>query len=362
MASARPFTSLVQDFFLQYLAGERGLSRNTIASYRDAMRLLLEFMGAAVRRSPDRITLEDIDARRVREFLSWLEEERGCTPRTRNQRLAAIKTFFRYVGSVAPEHLDRSRQVREIANKRIEHRPPDHLESSELQSLLAAIDTSTAPGARDLALLMLMANTGARVQEIVDLDLANLVRGDSPRVRLRGKGRKERDCPLWDRTVKAIDSWLQHRGREGGPLFLNARGNRLSRWGVAHILRTRVHAAGIERSTIRHRRITPHTIRHTTAMEMLRADVDITVISAWLGHSNLATTHFYVEIDMRMKQAALERTTAQVLPESPPSRYRTPSIIAWLDSLGREPSYVKLPISRARTATPSQPLLTGSSP
>jgi integrase len=189
-----------------------------------------------------------------------------------------------------------------------------------------------------------MVNTGKSVQEVADLDVSHVTLGSSPKVRLHGKGNKIRDCPLWDQTRALLEAWLRLRGDSpapDSPLFPNARGGRLSRWGIAYILRKWVRVSGIALPNTRANRISPHTIRHTTAMELLRADVDITVISAWLGHVDLSTTHTYVEIDMRMKQAALEATTATILPSSIPMRYPKPSLISWLDSVGRDPNYVK---------------------
>ncbi|MBI4514832.1 MAG: site-specific integrase [Deltaproteobacteria bacterium] len=355
MSPVRTLSALIQAFFQHYLMGERGLSRNTVLSYRDAVRLLLVYISSAVGRSSDRIEVEDVDAQRVRDFLGWLEGERDCSPRTRNQRLVAIKTLFRYIASVAPEHLDRCRQIREIGNKRVEHRPPEYLEPGDLQALLGAIDASTPQGARDLALLALLVNTGARVQEVVDLDVSDVILGSSPRVRLHGKGSKIRDCPLWDRTCELLQAWLGLRGDSptpDSPLFPNARGRRLSRWGITYILQKWVKVSGITPSNARANRISPHTIRHTTAMELLRASVDISVISAWLGHADLSTTHTYVEIDMRMKQAALEGTTPNFLPSSMSTRYPKPSLISWLESVGRDPTYVKSSEDRSPSRAP----------
>ncbi|MBI4618500.1 MAG: site-specific integrase [Planctomycetes bacterium] len=356
MSPVRTLSALIQAFFQQYLIGERGLSRNTILSYRDAVRLLLVSVSSAARRSPDRIEVEDIDAQKVRDFLEWLEGEKDCSTSTRNQRFAAIKALFRYIASVAPEHLDRCRQIRAIANRRVEHRPPEYLESGDLQALLGAIDASTLRGARDRALLALMVNTGARVQEVVDLDLSYVILGSSPKVRLHGKGNKIRDCPLWDQTRALLEAWLRFRGNPptpDSPLFPNARGRRLSRWGITYILQKWVEVSGITLPNARAKRISPHTIRHTTAMELLRAGVDITVISAWLGHADLSTTHTYVEIYLRMKQTAHEGTTANFLPSSIPTRYPKPSLISWLEWVGRAPNHVK---SSEPGGRPSAPL------
>lgn len=342
--TTRPFPSIVQAFFQQYLVAERNLSPNTVLSYRDGIRLLLRYVASRVGRDPDQLSMEDFDAERVRNFLDWLEKERKCSPRSRNQRLAAIKTFFRYVASTSPEHLDRCRQIREIATKRFAHRTPQYLEHAETKALLHAIDPQSRHGVRDQALLCLMFNTGARVQEIVDLNVSDLRLEPSAQVRLMGKGRKERTCPLWRETVVLLRGWIALRAggaADRSPLFVNARGERITRHGIAYILARVARRANLQVSTPRLHRITPHTIRHTTAMELLRARVDITIIAAWLGHSDLSTTHGYVEIDARMKRAAIAATSSGFLPAGTPAKYPRPSVVEWLDALGRNPDYAE---------------------
>ncbi len=330
-------TRIVQDFFRQHLVAERDLSPHTVLSYRDCLRLLLKFIGQSLQRSADQITLDDIDAARVRAFLDTLERERGCSSNTRNQRLAAIRTFFRYVASVSPEHLDRCRQIRTIFRKRIPHQAVSYLEPGEIEAVLAGIDLQTRFGLRDLTLLTLIYNTGARVQEVVDLDVADIRFSVPPRVRLKGKGRKQRDCPLWTQTVQLLRRLLSSRrlaedARE--PLFTNARGHRLTRHGVAYILRRATLRVEVRPSTTRlPHGVTPHVIRHTTAMQLLRADVDITTIAAWLGHADLRTTHQYVEIDLRMKNAAMVEPTT-ILGDSIEPVELDSTLIAWLDALG----------------------------
>lgn len=349
----RPLSSIVQAFFQQYLVAERNLSPNTVLSYRDGIRLVLQYVSERVGRDPDRLSFEDFDAERVREFLDWLETERKCSPRTRNQRLAAIKTFFRYVASTTPEHLDRCRRIREIATKRITHQAPQYLEPDEMKTLTQAIDPKARDGARDLALICLMHNTGARVQEVADLNLSHLRLEATAQVRLMGKGRKERTCPLWAQTVAVLRRWIALRGGSvtgDSPLFVNARGERITRYGIAFILRRAALRANLQIPSQHLRRVTPHTIRHTTAMDLLRAGVDLTVIAAWLGHADLTTTNGYVQIDMRMKQAAIAATSTGFLPDRPVAKYPRPSVVAWLDALGKHPDYVE------RSRAPSVPV------
>lgn len=325
---------LVQDFFEKHLAIERNASRNTILAYRDALRLFLSYAAQRFECTVDQLDHQILEVEVVRSFLGWLETQRNCGARTRNQRLAAIKTFVRYVAAVAPEHLERCRRIRELPPARFEQPEVEYLEEEELREIVKAVTQR-----RDTALLLLMYNTGARVQEIVDLDVADLRLDPVPVVTLKGKGRKQRTCPLWDRTVAALNQWLAERGKVEGPLFLNTQGRRLSRSGVAYILRKLAERAGL---APRHAaRVTPHVIRHTTAMHLLQSDVDITTIAAWLGHSQLTTTHGYVEIDLRMKQKALAATAA--LPQLTQGKFPEGELLAWLAGLGRTRRYVESP-------------------
>lgn len=337
------FTRRVEDFFQGYLVSERDLSANTLLSYRDAMKLLLAFTSEKTGRSADRLTFEDFDADRIRGFLDWLASKRDCSNRTLNQRLAAVKSFFRYIASREPEQLDRCRRIREVVNRRVEAKLVGHLEPAEVAQMLEVARSSGRERARDAALMTLMLNSGARVQEIVDLDVESLVLGTVPKVHLRGKGRKQRDCPLWKSTVVLLHTWLAERTRRGlpgsGPLFVNRIGERLGRSGVAYIVARVARAAKIEPAADRER-ITPHHIRHTTAMELLRSRADITVVAAWLGHATLATTHQYVEIDLRMKQAATAASTA-VLPPDLPAKPPSGRLLDWLQRLGASDDYVQ---------------------
>jgi site-specific recombinase XerD len=332
-----PFSRIVQDFFQRHLVGERNLSPHTVFSYRDAMKLLIQSVGRSLHRSPDRLALEDFDAPRIRMFLEELERERHCSPRTRNQRLAAIKTFFRYVASLAPEHLERCRQIREIATRRVSHKAISYMEQKAMETILAGIDLRSPTGLRDRALLTLLYNTGARVQEIVDLGVTAIRFAAPAKVRLMGKGRKERDCPLWNQTVDLLRRYISQRRlpeNSNTPLFINSRGQRLTRHGVAYILRRSLEHTTPHPEVALPTKLTPHIIRHTTAMELLRAGVDITVIAAWLGHVDLRTTHQYVEIDLRMKHAAIAESNAGLL-DSFETGDLDSTIIEWLDALGK---------------------------
>lgn len=325
---------LVQDFFEKHLAIERNACRNTVLAYRDALKLFLQHAAERIGCTVDQLDHAVLEVDVVRSFLRWLEKARQCGPRTRNHRLAVIKAFARYVASVAPEHLERCRRIRELPPARFEQPEVEYLDDDEMLELVKA-----ATGLRDRALILLMYNTGARVQEIVDLDVCDLRLDPIPLLTLEGKGRKQRTCPLWARTEDTLKQWLTERGDADGPLFLNARGHRLSRSGVAYILRKLAALAGI---SPRHAtRVTPHVIRHTTAMHLLRAKVDITTIAAWLGHSQLDTTYGYVDIDLRMKQKAIAATA--VLPELTKGKFPEGDLLSWLASLGGSRRYVQSP-------------------
>jgi site-specific recombinase XerD len=292
-----------------------------------------------------------LDVDMVRSFLDWIGDERGCGPRTRNHRLAVMKAFARYVASVAPEHLERCRRIRELRPASFEYPEVEYLDEDEVVDLFGAIEPEEH---RDRALLILMYTTGARVSEIVNLDLGDIHLDTVPRVTINGKGNKQRTNPLQPRTVKALEAWLAQRGDAQGPLLLNARGRRLTRSGVAYILRKLVERAGLKP---RHASsVTPHVIRHTTAMHLLRAGVDIVTTAACLGHSQLATTHGYVEIDLRMKQKAIAETSALPVELSGGKRPEG-KLLAWLESLGKKSQrYVQppppMPPREARRAPP----------
>ncbi len=329
--------ALVQDFFEKHLSVERHASRNTVLAYRDSLKLFLRHAAERTGCSADELQVAALDAGVVRSCLGWLEQERHCGARTRNHRLAAIKAFARYVASVAPEYLERCRRIRELPPARFEHPEVKYLDDDEILELIRGIDPVAEP--RDRALLLLLYNTGARVQEIVDLDLCDIHLDPVPVVRLEGKGRKQRTCPLWTRTVTALQAWLTERNTADGPLLLNTQGRRLSRSGIAYILRKLAVRAGI---SPRHAtRVSPHVIRHTTAMHLLEAGVDITTIAAWLGHAKLDTTHGYVEINLRMKQKALAAAVA--LPELAHGHFPQGDLLTWLAGLGRRPRYAESP-------------------
>ncbi len=335
------FSRLLQDFFTRYLPIERNLSHNTTLSYRDAIKLLLRFLCSTEGKAPEALTCEEVlDAERVRGFLRWLAEDRRCKPSTRNQRLAALKCFARYVSWRAPEYLDLCRRVREIPRARTEAREPEYLDSKELSALLKVPAPSSVVGLRDRALLLLLYNTGARVQEMCDLNVTSLRLAEVPCVRILGKGNKERVCPLWTKTVSAFEAYLRCRpnAHDGSPLFLSARGRRLGRSGLSYVLSRVAIKAGLK-APKHARRLTPHVIRHSTAMHLLEAGVDLTVIASWLGHAQLSTTHGYLAINLRMKLDAVAGEA--LIPELRGGAFPAPDVISWLEKLGGRASYVE---------------------
>jgi site-specific recombinase XerD len=336
----------VHGFFCDHLAAQKGLSANTIASYRDSLKLLLQFIAQTITQPVDKLTLEDFDATLIVAFLSDLETTRGNTARTRNNRLAALRAFFRYVAAQEPTLLQRCQRICDIPLKRTEHKTIEYLEDEELRALLDSVDPTSRNALRDYALLLFLYNTGARVQEVVDLTFAGL-RLEAPlQVNLIGKGNKERVCPLWPETVAALESY-RHRRRQSASeqpvVFLNARGEPITRFGIRYIVQKYTRKATQTCPSLKMKKISPHSMRHTTAMHLLQSGNDITVIKAWLGHADVNTTHAYVEIDMNMKRKALEACQAPRDNNAKRrARWPAPSILLWLDELSnRSAHYVQ---------------------
>ena len=306
-------------FFQEYLPTLRGMSRHTIQSYRDSMVLFLRFAAKDTGRSVETLDIGDITADRVGRCLSSLETERKNCIATRNARLAALHTFARFLISETPEHMECLQQVLALPFKRGARTAPiEYLEKAEIVALLAEIDRSTLSGQRDYALFSLMFNTGARVQEILNLRVRD-VRLEAPhQIRLLGKGNKVRLCPIWPRTAQLLRELIRtlhidatDEGPQDQPVFLNERGLPMTRFGVRYLLRKYVTAATPTSPTLADKRIHPHSLRHTTAVHLLKAGVDFATISQWLGHASLNTTMRYARADIDLKRQAL----AQVFPE-----------------------------------------------
>jgi integrase/recombinase XerD len=299
----------IRRFLLEHLLTERNLARNTQRSYRDTLALLIPFVAAQTHKAADRLTIEDVSAERVRQFLRYLEEERRCSIATRNQRVAAIHALARFIGLSSPEHLAWSGQVRTVPLKKAPLAQITYLEKVEMDAVLKAPDRHTAQGRRDYALLLFLYNTGARANEAAQLTIADLCLAHSPEtstssVWLYGKGNKRRRCPLWPETV-AVLSLLIHGRDKTEYVFLNRRGQPITRFGMHTLVERYVARASQVLPSLAAKRVSPHTIRHTTATHLLRAGVDINTIRAWLGHVSLKTTNVYAEVDLEMKAKAL---------------------------------------------------------
>jgi len=298
----------VQHFFQDYLSRDRGLSPNTILAYRDAVKLLLVFAATFKSKSVAKLTLEDLDANTVLAFLKEIELRRKNSAVTRNLRLAAMKTFFSYLIPQDTLRAGQYQKIISIPQKRTAAPLVGYLEVKEVQHILDAIDRKTSLGQRDYALLQFLYNTGARVQEACDLTVSAFRLQDPPCVTITGKGRKIRQVPLWPDTASLLKTYFTNRlilDKPEAKVFVNSGGESLTRFGVRYIVRTRIKRAVPKCPSLATKKISPHTLRHTTAMHLLQAGVDFTVIKNWLGHVNLTTTHLYVEIDLEMKRKAL---------------------------------------------------------
>jgi integrase/recombinase XerD len=323
---------LLQRFFLERLVQQQRLSACTVASYRDTFRLLLGFAEQRLQRAVATLCLRDLDAPLVLAFLNYLETERRNGIRTRNVRLAAIRTFLHYAALQEPAALMQIQQMLAIPMKRFERPLVGFLSPAEVEAILAAPDAATWSGRRDRLLLLLLYNTGARVSEIIAVRRGDVDVQHEHAVHLHGKGRKERVVPLWKRTTQCLRDWM--RALPSGPaqpLLPNRFGRAMSRSGVEERLQRAVEAAAGACPSLRNRRVSPHVVRHTTAMHLLQSGVDMAVIALWLGHEDVSTTHQYVEADLAMKERAL---AALRPPETNTPRYVPKAdVLAFLDSL-----------------------------
>lgn len=325
---------LLQRFLGHHLPIHRGLAVNTVLAYRDALKLLLCYAADRLRKPVDKLFVEDLNEPLVLTFLEHLEKDRNCTSRTRNLRLAAIRTFFGFAAREEPTLLAQSQIVRTIPLKRTPYPTVDYLEENEMQALLHAIDSRSRTGIRDTALLLLLYNTGARVSEVVHLALPDVRLDGVPQVKLLGKGRKTRSCPLWPETTQELKAYLrqrQPRDPREQRLFLDANGRPITRFGVRYVLSKYAAQAHRLCPSIAAKTVTPHTIRHTTAMHLLRAGNDVNMVSYWLGHADINTTHVYVEIDMKMKRQMIEKAGGPTVTKTRP--WKKPGVLEWLNRL-----------------------------
>ncbi len=323
----------IRRFLLEHLVGERNLAHNTQVSYRDTLVLFLPFVAKKLSKTIDRLSIEDVSADIIRQFLLSLEKQRGCSVSTRNQRLAALHALARFIGERSPEYITWLSQIRSIPFKKTSKPSMTYLDKREMDALLNAPNSDSPQGLRDYALLLFLYNSGARASEAANLIIANLDLGSPPSVILLGKGGKVRRCPLWPHTAGKIAVLVDGRGSEE-PVFLNRRKQPITRFGIRALVKRSVQTASLKLPILSTKRISTHTIRHTTAVHLLRSGVDINTIRAWLGHVSLNTTHIYAEIDLEMKAKALAKCD---IPESASDTIdnwsNNPKLMAFLKSL-----------------------------
>jgi site-specific recombinase XerD len=328
--SSQTFAALLQGYFTDRLYRERRASPHTIAGYRDTFRLLLRFASERLHTAPDKLKLENLDSTLIGSFLDHLERKRRCTARTRNARLGAIRSFFRYVTMNEPSHALLCQRVLALPNKRHERKTIAFLTRPEMDALVAAPDRSTWAGRRDSALLLLALQTGLRLSEITSLHCQDVHLESGPHVRCDGKGRKERCTPLRPDAVRMLSAWLRERmGRPEDPLFPSIRGGRLSSDAVQLLVSNHAAAARKRCPSLERKRVTPHVLRHSAAMDLLHHGVDRTVLALWLGHESVETTQ--VHADMSLKERALAHTSPL---NAKPRRYKpSDALISFLESL-----------------------------
>jgi integrase/recombinase XerD len=327
-----PLAPALQAFFTERLITQRNASPHTIAAYRDTFRLLLHFAQQQTGKQPFQLDIDDLDAPLIGAFLTHLERDRGNSPRSRNARLGAIHSFYRYAALEHPEHAHTIARIMAIPTKRHESSIVSYLELGEIKALLAAPDLLTWLGRRDHALLVLMIQTGVRVSELTGLRIGDVHLGVGAHIRVTGKGRKKRAIPLTGETVAVLRAWLkERRGQPDDPLFPTRQGHALSRYTVGAIVTRDVTTAAATCPLLMAKRTTPHTLRHTNAMLLRAKGVDIATIALWLGHESTQTTHIYEHADPALKERAIARTAPL---GAKPGRYRPPDeLLAFLEEL-----------------------------
>jgi integrase/recombinase XerD len=332
MSAGTNLSGLVQAFFTDRLQRQRRASPHTVSGYRDTFRLLLRFAAQRLGKAPSKLSLAELDAPFVGDFLDYLEKERGNAARSRNTRLAAIHSFFHYVTFQEPAHADQCRRVLAIPSKRYERRLIEHLMPDEIDALLAAPDRTNWMGRRDRALLMVAIQTGLRVSELIGLRRDDVVLGTGAHLRCEGKGRKERCTPLRQEAVEVLTQWFRECPAEPDtPVFPNNRGMPLSRDAVERLVARHQRTAERHCPSLRRKKVTPHVLRHTAAMQLLRHGIDRSVIALWLGHESVETTQMYLHADIRLKEEALEKVTPLNVQ---PGRYRPDDeLLAFLEDL-----------------------------
>ena len=335
MKNSHYLAPYIRSFFEDHLMCRRNLAQNSIWSYRDALKLLLQFVTQRVGKTTSVLEVTDIDEQVVLDFLTYLRKERGNSIQTCNQRLTTLRSLFEYIAMREPLVIEHCKRITAIPLKRGALLPQiSYLTKDEVLALIDAVDQNTWEGERDYVLLLYMYNTGSRVQEVVDVRMSWFSLHPPAKVEIVGKGAKSRICPLWNNTAKALDCYLKQRSRlprQTDHVFVNRSAMPLSRSGIAYIIKTYAQKASHTVMSLRDKHVTPHVLRHTTAMHLLQSGVEMNVIKSWLGHASVATTYRYVEIDLEMKARALQ--ACEIASTSRRRRQVTPELLTWLESL-----------------------------
>lgn len=332
-----PIADYIGPYFNTYLAGARNIAANTVLAYRDTQKIFFCYAADDLSVAVDNLNVEDLDEKVVLTFLDHLETDRGNCIKTRNLRLAGIRSFYGFLARQIPELIDHCRRVRSIPNKQTDHKNAVYLDNAEIDTVLNSVDLETRTGPRDQALLNFLYNTGARVSEAVDVRIADLRLDELGQVTLMGKGNKQRTCALLPDTVGYTNDYLQVRNpRDPGceALFLNAQGEPITRSGIAYIVRKYADLAGQRCPSIQSKTVSPHTLRHSIAMTLLRAGQDLNMVQLFLGHADINTTHLYCELDIDMKRKILEKSSPQSKTKKS-QRWKNPNVLALLDNIGK---------------------------
>ncbi|RPJ22285.1 MAG: integrase [Chloroflexi bacterium] len=338
LAPAQPtlLARTLHGFLMDYLPQQRAMSLHTLHSYRDSLKLFLQFV-AGQKQDPNTLAIEQLTVEKTTTFLHYLEQDRQNKAGTRNIRLSAIHSFFRYLGNQQPQYMEQSQRILSIPFKQTETREIQHLEFEEIQAVLKGIDRSTPDGRRDFVLLTLLFNTGARVSEVVALHATDLQLASPPTVLLHGKRKKERICPIWSETACLLREYLEERAiHPDRPeiIFRNHCGTALTRFGVRLILRKYLRRAEQRMPSLKQKRLHPHSLRHGTAVHLLRAGVDLSTIAHWLGHNSINTTNKYLALDLEAKREALAKVKPLAQKGKKPTAWRqNRDLIAWLKDL-----------------------------
>jgi integrase/recombinase XerD len=330
--TAMTLSALVQKFFTDRLYTQMEASPHTIASYRDTFRLLLKFAGDKTGKTPTRLSVDDLDVEMIGEFLNDIENVRKNNARSKNTRLAAIRSFFRFVAINEPAYMLHCQKILSISGKRYVKRSVEYLNAQEMQALLNAPDCSTWMGRRDRAILTIALQTGLRASELVNLQCCDIVLETGAHVRCEGKGRKRRATPLRRETVIVMKNWLKERqGSDHDPLFPTMRGDKMSRDALEHLVKRHIKTASKSCPSLIGKRVSPHVLRHSTAMDLLHHGIDQAVIALWLGHESIETTQVYIHADMKLKEKALAKMSN---PSISPGRYKPDDkLLSFLESL-----------------------------